>query len=196
MALVPKKPVALSVGSINVDHRVVRNPLAEDKTKISTYEIHEGVSLCEQVESNDVSYKIDVDTQGNKSSEVSARKQSQTSSTVYDIEIRRSSEDLNNIVKGATIVRSKGSDKIASDNKTYVVNLYDGRTKLQKDVLVDGTGLKGSGTVTVRLYTTMIRRPCGLEKKVKGIQLVKKHCSGEQQNNKDCLLSEGKMLSQ
>ena len=33
---VSKKPVALSVGSINVDQRVVENPLVEDKNKIST----------------------------------------------------------------------------------------------------------------------------------------------------------------
>ena len=34
-ALVPKKPVALSVGNINIDQRVVENALVEDKNKIS-----------------------------------------------------------------------------------------------------------------------------------------------------------------
>ena len=33
MALVSKKPVALSVGSITIDQRVVENPLMEDKNK-------------------------------------------------------------------------------------------------------------------------------------------------------------------
>ena len=48
MALVPKKPVALSIGSINVLS-------VEDKNKNSTYKIHhntnEEVSFCEKIES-------------------------------------------------------------------------------------------------------------------------------------------------
>ena len=49
-ALVPKKPIAPSVGSINVVQRVVENPLVEDKNEILTYKIHntnEDVSFCE-----------------------------------------------------------------------------------------------------------------------------------------------------
>ena len=39
-ALVPKKSVALSVGSINVDQKVGENPSVEDKNKSLTYKIH------------------------------------------------------------------------------------------------------------------------------------------------------------
>ena len=39
--LVPKKPVAESVGSINVGHRVVEKTLEEDKNEISTYKTHD-----------------------------------------------------------------------------------------------------------------------------------------------------------
>ena len=38
----------------------------------------------------------------------------------------------------------------------------------------------------------ILRRPSSLERKVKGIKQVEKHCSVEKEN-KDCLLSEGKM---
>ena len=46
-ALVPKKPIALSVGSINIDS-------VEDKNNNSTYKIHDytnEVNFCEQFES-------------------------------------------------------------------------------------------------------------------------------------------------
>ena len=56
--LVPKKPVALSVGSINVDQSAVKNILVGDKNGILTYKIHntkEDVSFCEQIEGNTLS---------------------------------------------------------------------------------------------------------------------------------------------
>ena len=49
-ALVSKKPVALSVGSINFDQRVVVNASIDDKSNNSTYKTHntkEDVSFCE-----------------------------------------------------------------------------------------------------------------------------------------------------
>ena len=53
-ALVPKKPVALSIGSINVDQKVGENPSVEDKNKSLTYKIQENaneVSSREKIES-------------------------------------------------------------------------------------------------------------------------------------------------
>ena len=90
------KPVTQSIGSINVGKRVGENPLVEDKSKSLTYKMQENtnevcwnltptadnkrsnVSFCEQLESNDVSYTIDDNTQRKKSSKVYARKQLQT----------------------------------------------------------------------------------------------------------------------
>ena len=85
-ALVPKKSVAPSVGSINIDS-------VEDKNNNSTYKIHdntnEEVSFCEQVESNTMSPTIgNTDKKGNKSSEVSPREEVQMSSIVYNTEGR------------------------------------------------------------------------------------------------------------
>ena len=45
MALVSKKPVALSVGSINIDQRVVENPLMEDKNKRLTCKTRENTRI-------------------------------------------------------------------------------------------------------------------------------------------------------
>ena len=56
-ALIPKKPVALSIGRINIDQRVVENAIVEDNNKSSTYKIHHNineVSFSEQVKSNDM----------------------------------------------------------------------------------------------------------------------------------------------
>ena len=107
----------------------------EDTNEITTFKIHEysynEVSFCEQVESNDVLYTIDDNAQGDESSEVSACKQLQTtSSIVYNTERRRSSEDLNNLDKKTLSVGSKGSNKIAGNNKLDVDNIYNRTTSL------------------------------------------------------------------
>ena len=85
-ALVPKKSVAPSVGSINVDQRVIKNTLVEDKNEYSTYEyeIHENtndkVSFREQIEKNTRSPTIDdIDKKARKNSDVNRLKQVQTS---------------------------------------------------------------------------------------------------------------------
>ena len=72
-----------------------------------------------------------IDTQGTKSSEVSSRKQLQTSSIVYKTGRRISSEDRNNIDKGTTSVGPRSSHKVASDITSDLDNLYDGMTNLQ-----------------------------------------------------------------
>ena len=50
-ALVPRKPVVLSVSSINIDQRVVENTSVEDQDNSSTYKINdntnEKVNFCE-----------------------------------------------------------------------------------------------------------------------------------------------------
>ena len=54
----PNKPVALSVGSINLDQRVLQDVLVEHKNDSSTYKFHdyinfnEKVGFCEQVKSD------------------------------------------------------------------------------------------------------------------------------------------------
>ena len=72
--LVPEKPVALSVGSIDIDQRVVENALlVEDKNNSSTYKIHHITNKSEQVESNDVlSTNVDTNKKGGKSSKVNS----------------------------------------------------------------------------------------------------------------------------
>ena len=156
-ALVPKKPVALSVGSISVYQRDVGDPLVEDKNKRLTYKIHENnneVNFREQIESSTLSPTIGGTDKGNKSSNVSSCEQtrsnalSSTSPTVYNTERRITSEDQNNLDKAIASVGSKCSDKVASDKKTDLDSLYDGITNSQKGVLVDGTEPKGLGTVS------------------------------------------------
>ena len=111
--IVPKKPVALSVASINIDQEVVENASVEDTNNNPTYKIRSNtnkVSSCEQVESDasssmsdyadridkssDVIFreKVEInapssmidDTQGSKSSKVSSREKVQTSFMVYN----------------------------------------------------------------------------------------------------------------
>ena len=52
----PKKPVALSVASINIDQRVLEDVSMEHKNDSSTYKIHnytnKKFSSCEQVRRN------------------------------------------------------------------------------------------------------------------------------------------------
>ena len=57
-----------------------------------------------------MSYTIDDDTEGNNSSEVSACKQLQTSSLVYNTKGRISLEGLDNLYDGIRTLQSKGSD--------------------------------------------------------------------------------------
>ena len=75
-ALVPKKPVALPVGRINIDQRAVENASMEDKNSNSTYKvddnINEKVTLCEQVESSASSSIIEDTDEKYMSSEVSS----------------------------------------------------------------------------------------------------------------------------
>ena len=70
MALIQKKPVALSVSSINIDQRVSENASVEDKNNNSTYKIlHSNiveVRFYEEVERNDILSTID-DTGENRS---------------------------------------------------------------------------------------------------------------------------------
>ena len=40
----PKKPVALSVGCINIDQRVIEHVSVEDKNDDSTYNIHDNTN--------------------------------------------------------------------------------------------------------------------------------------------------------
>ena len=74
--LVPKKPVALPVGRINIDQRAVENASMEDKNSNSTYKvddnINEKVTLCEQVESSASSSIIEDTDEKYMSSEVSS----------------------------------------------------------------------------------------------------------------------------
>ena len=87
--LVPKKHLALSVGSINVDS-------VEDKNNGLTYKIHdnidEEVRFCEQVQSNNLSSTIDnTHKKGSKSSKVSSCEQTASyalSSTVKNTDKR------------------------------------------------------------------------------------------------------------
>ena len=102
--LVPYKPVAPSVGSINVVQRVVENPLVEGKNKILTYEIHntnEDVSFREQVKDNTLSPTMNfTGKNGCKTSEASSLEQVRTSYKVYNTEGRIRSEGLNNLYHG------------------------------------------------------------------------------------------------
>ena len=75
--------------------------------------------------------------------------------------------DNNGIDKRTTSVGSKSSDKVASNHKPN--NDYDGITNAQVSGFVHGIEPKESTQeVTVRLYTSSIRRRCGLERKLKG----------------------------
>ena len=62
MALVPKKPVALSVSSINNDQKAAENASGEEKNNNSAYTVYEDtneeVSFYEQVQSNAMSSTI------------------------------------------------------------------------------------------------------------------------------------------
>ena len=79
-ALRPKKTVALSVGSFNIDQRVVADASVENKNNISKYKTHdntnEEVGFCENAKRNAPSSAID-DTNKTKcrSSEVSSCEQ-------------------------------------------------------------------------------------------------------------------------
>ena len=64
---------------------------------------------------------VDDNTQGNRSSEVSSCKQVQTVSIVYNTDRRMRSDDLNNLDKGILSVGSKGSVKVTSNDKSYLV---------------------------------------------------------------------------
>ena len=99
MALIQKKPVALSVGSINIDQRVVENASVEDKNNNPTYKIlhsnKEEVRFYEKVKRNYILSTID-DTGENRSnsSKVSSCEQAEIdapSSTVGDNTERRKS---------------------------------------------------------------------------------------------------------
>ena len=98
-ALVPKKPVAQSLGSTNINQRVLENPLVEDKTKSLTYKIQEStneVSRCEKIKVIIWRFSTidDNGRKGCKTSEVSALKQIRTSFIVSNIEGRTSSDCL------------------------------------------------------------------------------------------------------
>ena len=99
-ALVPTQPVALSVGIINVDQRVVQSAFVKDKAKnnISTYKIHntnEDVSFCKQAVGNTLSLTtVDTDRKGSNSSKVSSCEQteSNTLSPTIDSTIKNGSK--------------------------------------------------------------------------------------------------------
>ena len=128
----------------------------EDKNKHLTCKIHEStneVSFHEKTEGNALSPTIGDTDKGRKSLNVSFCKQtrsnalSSTSPTVYNTKRRTSSEDQNGLDKDLINVGSKGSDKVTRSHKICFDNLCDGITNSQKDVLVNGTEPKGSGTV-------------------------------------------------
>ena len=82
--------MALSIGSINVNHRIVENPLVGDKNKNSASKIHEEVSFRRKIDSNNRPLTIGNTGKGGKSSNVSSCKQTKsnvlsfTSPTVYN----------------------------------------------------------------------------------------------------------------
>ena len=108
------------------------------------------------------------DKKGSKSSEVSPRKQAQTSQTspmVYNTGRYVSSQDLNILDKGTLGVGSKGSDKVISNDKFYIDTLYNGTTSL---------GSKDADRAVVMIslmlkVASIWRRPRGPREKVKGI---------------------------
>ena len=122
MTLVSKKPVALSVGIINVDQRVVESALVKDKNKNNTstsiHNTNEDISFCVQVENNVMSPTTDnADKKGSKSSEASPREEVQTLSIVYNTEGRMNSEYLHDSCDEIRNLKSKGSDIDSSYNK-------------------------------------------------------------------------------
>ena len=88
-ALVPKTPVVLPVGSVNVDQRVVKIHKWGARTKFQRPKIHntnEDVSFCEQVEGNNMSPTTDdTDRKGSESSEVSFCGQTESNAPPYTI---------------------------------------------------------------------------------------------------------------
>ena len=83
---------------------------------------------------------------------------------VYNTERGMSSEDQNNLDKATMSVSSKGSDKVVSDDKsdivlTMVQRAWDQRAQMGSFVI----------TSLILKVGSILRRPCGLERKVKGI---------------------------
>ena len=189
--MVSKKPVALSVGIINIDSSV------EDKNNNSTYKIHdntdEEVSLSEKVESNIMSpTTVNTDKKGSKSSEASPRKEVQTASIVYNTQRRRSSEDLNGLNEGTLRVGSKDSDKVNSSNdKLDVENLYNGTTRLRSKgadrVVSDKSSIKSSKHIETTFRS---------KRKSKGNRTSGKTLLWEGKIPKHIALDRRKMLSQ
>ena len=73
--IVPKNPVALLVGSINIDQRLIENVIVEDENNSSTYKTHDNtnkdVSFCDKIESDGSWCTIDdTNKKGSKSSNV------------------------------------------------------------------------------------------------------------------------------
>ena len=131
-ALVPMKSVAQPVGSIKVDQKVGKKTVVENKNKSLAHKIQENtneVSCCEKTESNNQGPTVDNADKVRKSSTVSFSGQtksnalSPTSTTVNNTE--KNEKDLS---ERTTSVGSKGSDKIASNQKQKTV--CDGITNL------------------------------------------------------------------
>ena len=61
--IVPKNPVALLVGSINIGQRLIENVIVEDENNSSTYKTHDNtnkdVSFCDKIESDGLWCTID-----------------------------------------------------------------------------------------------------------------------------------------
>ena len=116
------KLVAQSVGSINVDQRVVENPSVEDKNEISTYKVrntNENVSVYEEVEGNTFSPALNRNgLQACKTSKkVNSHEQVQTPSVIYNTKGRISSKGLYIFYDGIRNLQSKGSDLHSSSDE-------------------------------------------------------------------------------
>ena len=88
---------------------------------IKKYSRSSEVSSCKQVEINIMSPLI-MDTERKNTSRVNSSKQVQTSSMVYNAEGRVSSEYLDTLYNGKTSVEYKGSDRVISNDKSYLDN--------------------------------------------------------------------------
>ena len=100
---------------------------------------------------------------GSNSSDVSSREQVQTPFMIYNTERHICSEDLNNLDKDTMSVESKGSDKVASDDTSVLDNLYNMEQRAWNQ------RAQIASEVIILKRASILRQPCGLERKVKGI---------------------------
>ena len=144
---------------MNVDLRVVENPLVEVKNKSLTYKVHENtneVSCCEKIESTNMASTVRNVDKESKSLNVSFCEQTRSNNTLsctlltmYNTEGRITLEGLDNLYDGIRSLLSKLSDLDSSydeikSNKSSGSRVisYD-RSDLDNPLLIGSKVLNG-----------------------------------------------------